>query len=245
MTTLIIPIYNGEAAIPAMWRAVRDWKRARAEETALVFVNDGSTDNTGAMLDVLVQEDPTLRIFHLRENMGKGMALATAVAQLTSDSVVVFTDVDLPYTLEAVDAAVAYLQKHTRADLVIGSRALRKTEQYSRYRKVFSSVFRLLLPRAVRAYSDTQCGLKAFRMPVAKDLFVHLKTSRWVFDVELLLRASRAKYVVHEQAVTLRSGLARGKGGLTLMGDGLKVIRDMITIYWANHKGHYDETLQS
>lgn len=240
MTTLIIPIYNGEAAIPDMWRAVRDWKSANKEEVTLVFVNDGSTDNTGAMLDVLVQEDPSIRISHLRKNVGKGMALATAVEQVSTEGIVVFTDVDLPYGLSAVDDATSHLDKHPRADMVIGSRSNNADRQYSWYRKIFSQLFRLFLPTIVRTYKDTQCGLKAFRVPVAKDLFSHLQTSRWVFDVELLLRATAAKYVVHEQSVSVKPLQTHGAGGLRAFRDGIHILRDLCTIRVALRKKKYD-----
>ena len=240
MTTLIIPIYNGEAAIPAMWKVLRDWKQAGAGNTALAFVNDGSTDNTGPMLDVLVQEDPSIMVHHLRVNMGKGHAIRTAIEKMPlQGAYVAFTDVDLPYGLGVIHEATAYLEKHKNTDIVIGSRKKAHKKQYSHDRKVWSRVFRLFVPAKVRKFSDTQCGLKVFRMPVAKDVFAHAQTSRWVFDVELLLRAVQTGYNVHEISVTLQKGLARGKGGVSALHDGVRILFDLWRIHIALWQGKY------
>lgn len=241
MTTLIIPIYNGEVAIPAMWKTLRDWKKTGAGVAALAFVNDGSTDNTGPMLDVLVQEDPSIMVHHLRKNMGKGHAIRTALEVLPIEGkLIAFTDVDLPYGVQSIDDAVQYLKDHKHADIVIGSRKKTKGKQYSFYRKFWSGIFRLILPAKVRKFSDTQCGMKVFRLPVAKDLFAHTQTSRWAFDVELLLRAGYAKYTVHEQAVHLEH-LPRGKGGVSAMRDGLRILRDVWQIRVSNWQGKYED----
>lgn len=241
MTTLIIPIYNGEAAIPAMWKTLRDWKKAGAGVAALAFVNDGSTDNTGAMLDVIVQEDPSIMVHHVHRNQGKGHALKTALEVLPlQGGIIAFTDVDLPYGVQAIDDAVQYLKDHKNADIVIGSRKKAKKHQYSHYRRVFSGVFRMFLPTKVRKFSDTQCGLKVFRTPVAKDVFAHAQTSRWAFDVELLLRAVHAGYTVHEIPVRMQLQ-PRGKGGVSVLRDGVRILGDLWNIHVANWQGKYED----
>ena len=85
--SVIIPCYNEVDTIESLLQAVR---RAPVEQMELVVVDDGSTDGTREILQVLAQRnDPDLRILFHRANQGKGAALRTGFQAASGDICIV------------------------------------------------------------------------------------------------------------------------------------------------------------
>lgn len=123
-------------------------------------------------------------------NRGKGAALRTGAAACT-DGPCLFTDVDVPYTVESmVDAAHALLDG---ANVVLGQR---KPDYYDRVpwaRRVISKGFRWMLRNIVRLpITDTQCGLKGFDQR-GREVFLGTTIDRFLFDMEFVMLVSRRK----------------------------------------------------
>ena len=111
-------------------------------------------------------------------------------------------DVDLSTDLNALLPLVAPLLSG-HSDLAIGSRLARGSRALrGPKRELISRGYNLLLRGALRArFSDAQCGFKAIRSDVARELLPLVEDTAWFFDTELLVLAERANLRIHEVPV--------------------------------------------
>jgi len=141
-----------------------------------------------------------VRVVHLAEK-GRGRALKRV--WLASDAaVLVYMDVDLSTDLNALLPLVAPLISG-HSDLAIGSRLGRGSRvDRGPKRELISRCYNLLLRGALRArFSDAQCGFKAIRADVAREVLPLVEDDAWFFDTELLVLAERAGLRIHEVPV--------------------------------------------
>jgi hypothetical protein len=141
-----------------------------------------------------------VRALHL-DAKGRGRALRAAWLQ--SDAPIgAYMDVDLSTDLNALLPLVAPLLSG-HSDLAIGSRLARGARvKRGPRREIISRGYMLVLRVALGAhFSDAQCGFKAVRSPVAKQLVPQIRDESWFFDTELLILAERAGLRVHEVPV--------------------------------------------
>lgn len=99
-TSFVVPCFQEEAAVPS-FRAVLP----RIEATEIVFVDDGSTDQTAAQLDALLADDARVRVVTHDVNRGVGAAMRTGIAATSGDIVVVY-DVDRTYPIDDARALI-------------------------------------------------------------------------------------------------------------------------------------------
>lgn len=160
-------------------------------EWTYVLVDDGSNVRlTSGDRDRVLCELPGARWVVHEHNRGKGAALRSGVATV-GEGAILFTDVDLPYTLESMARACRALAEG--ANVVLGHR---RTDYYDRVpwaRRVISRTFRWVLRNVLRfPISDTQCGLKGFDTEGAR-VFLATTIERFLFDMEFVMLVSRRK----------------------------------------------------
>lgn len=156
------------------------------------FVDDGSTDETPDLLRLLSDQAPgRIRFLHLERNSGKAEAVRAGILHVVNDyNAVGFMDADLATPLEEM-SRLAETREREDAPAIIGSRVRRLGVHIDRtvFRhytgRFFATVVSLLF--RLNAY-DTQCGAKIFDARVAREIFRDPFLSKWLFDVELLLR---------------------------------------------------------
>jgi len=200
--SLVIPAFNQRARTARSARQALDWLGHRfPQRSELILVDDGSRPEeklTTADLSsdvVLVRHD---------RNLGKGGAIRSGVARARG-AYVVFTDSDLPFSLEPIETTLATLQ--AGADVVIGDRLHPEssaTVPVGPLRWLSSAVYTWLVNHALGLdYADTQCGYKGYRGAAAHELFGRLRVTSFAFDAEVLLRAHAAGLRVARQPVRL------------------------------------------
>jgi glycosyltransferase involved in cell wall biosynthesis len=115
--SIVVPCYNEQDAIAHTIEAIRN---ALPDKNSyeLLFVNDGSTDETGLMLETEVKKDGNIQIVTHKKNRGYGAALKTGIRHAQADLIVI-TDADGTYPSERI---VDLLEAIKDADMVIGSR---------------------------------------------------------------------------------------------------------------------------
>jgi glycosyltransferase involved in cell wall biosynthesis len=193
--TLIVPCYNES-------RRLRSADFLRFAERngwcRLLFVDDGSSDDTAGVIEVLCGSRPEqVRALHLPHNAGKAEAVRQGVLTAIADQTpcVGYWDADLATPLDAAASMHELLANHPELHVVLGSRVKllgrrikrRTVRHYSG--RVFATAASMVLGLGVY---DTQCGAKLWRMsPAVASLFEKPFSSRWIFDVELLLRWRR------------------------------------------------------
>ena len=132
---------------------------------------------------------------------GRGRALK-AVWSASDAPVLAYMDVDLSTDLRALLPLIAPLISG-HSDLAIGTRLARSSRVVrGPKRELISRSYNLILRGALSAsFSDAQCGFKAIRAEVARDLLPLVEDDNWFFDTELLVIAQRVGLRIHEVPV--------------------------------------------
>lgn len=109
--TLLIPVYNEEAMLPSLYeRLVELINRNHAYQWEILFINDGSSDNTLKQLRLLRSEDQRVNFINLSRNFGKEIAMLAGFDYATGDCCVVM-DADLQDPPELVDRMLQYWEE--------------------------------------------------------------------------------------------------------------------------------------
>jgi putative flippase GtrA len=198
---IVIPVYNEETDLPG---AVRRLHRFLVDEvpyrSRITVADNASTDSTLEVARQLAQELPDVDVIHL-DSKGRGGALWAAWMASPAD-VVAYMDVDLSTDLAALMPLVAPLVSG-HSDIAIGSRLVPSSRVVRGPKREFvSRSYNLLLRSLLGArFSDAQCGFKALRADVARELLPFVADTGWFFDTELLVIAERAGLRIHEVPV--------------------------------------------
>jgi dolichyl-phosphate beta-glucosyltransferase len=186
--TLVVPCFNEETRLP-----VPTFERFAAAhpDTRFVFVDDGSTDGTAALLSTMQTANRHI-VLELGKNRGEAVRQGILRALADHPQFVAYWDADLATPLEVLFDFLAVLEESPDLDLVMGSRVplLGRSVMRNKRRqfggRMFAAAAALVL--GVGVY-DTQCGAKLFRVSAhTAAIFNRPFCSRWAFDVELLAR---------------------------------------------------------
>jgi dolichyl-phosphate beta-glucosyltransferase len=189
---VVVPCFNEEHRLPVdAFRAFRI-EGARVE---FLFVNDGSTDGTRALLERLVLEDPSrYSLLDLDRNRGKAEAVRRGMvsAFARNPDYAGFWDADLATPLTEIPSFLEVFATLPLVELVFAARVRLLGRSISRNpaRHYFGRVGATLISSSLGlAVYDTQCGAKLFRAGEAiRALFTEPFISRWIFDVEIIAR---------------------------------------------------------
>jgi dolichyl-phosphate beta-glucosyltransferase len=200
--SIIIPAFNEAGRFGPHVPSILDYLRTHYPAFELLVVDDGSTDQTAAVVQAAISAEPRARLISYQPNRGKGYAIRTGVLASHGNHVI-FLDADLSTPLDEIPHALAELQT---ADIVVGSRGLPDSDIRVRaplYRRLASAIFDTIKHLMVGLWhiSDTQCGFKAFRGEAARQLFALGQVDRFMFDVEILYLAERAHLRLKEMPV--------------------------------------------
>jgi putative flippase GtrA len=198
---VVVPVHDEERDLGPCVRRLHEHLSAQMPYPFRITIADNaSRDTTLAVAHSLAQELPDVRVVHL-DRKGRGLALASTWAR-SDAAVLVYMDVDLSTDLAGLLPLVAPLISG-HSDLAIGSRLTRGARVVrGRKREVLSRCYNLLLHGTLRTrFSDAQCGFKAIRADVARQLLPLVEDTGWFFDTELLVLAERAGLRIHEVPV--------------------------------------------
>jgi len=180
--------------------ASRDW------QSEVIVVDDGSIDATAQRVQAACETQPNLRLVAAQVNRGKGAAIRLGAGQARGD-IIGFIDADDKTDIAGLDRVFTSLADG--AHVVIGDRTLADTAihiQRRFYREWGSLLFRRILRwwLGMGDFPDTQCGFKFYQAGVLRALYESACIDGYMFDVELLLLASRGGYRVDRIGVDWR-----------------------------------------
>ncbi|GHH69822.1 glycosyl transferase [Streptomyces sulfonofaciens] len=198
---VVIPVYNEEKDLePCVRRLHEHLTRTFPYPFGITIADNASTDGTPQVAARLAASVPGVRGVRLAEK-GRGRALRTAWSA-SEAPVLAYMDVDLSTDLNALLPLVAPLLSG-HSDLAIGSRLARSSRVVrGPRRELVSRAYNLILRGSLAArFSDAQCGFKAIRREVARELLPLVEDCGWFFDTEMLVLAERAGLRIHEVPV--------------------------------------------
>ncbi|MHB0776537.1 glycosyltransferase family 2 protein [Halomonas sp. WWR20] len=129
--SLVVPVYNEEAAISLFHEAVRESQALSAYTVEIVFVNDGSRDATGQIAKTLACRDPNVVVVNFSRNFGKEPALFAGLEHATGDAVIPI-DVDLQDPIDVIPKLVERWRQG--AEVVLAKRIDRSSDGYFKRR---------------------------------------------------------------------------------------------------------------
>ena len=134
--SIIVPAYNEEKSLQLFYDAVTPLFENLGEEYEMIFVNDGSTDETKNILDALADKDARVKVCHFSRNFGQQAALLCGMEQASGDAVIAM-DADLQ---DPPEVALEMIAKWKEGyDVVHGKRRKRRGE--SAFKKATASLF--------------------------------------------------------------------------------------------------------
>lgn len=196
-----IPVYNEQTDLaPCVRRLHAHLSRSFPYAFVITIADNASTDATpmeGLRLAAELDEVSYVRL----EQKGRGRALNT-IWSASEAEVVAYLDVDMSTDLNALLPLVAPLISG-HSDLAIGSRLSRHSRVIrGTKRELISRCYNLILHSTLRTkVSDAQCGFKAIRADVGRQLLPLVRDTGWFFDTELLVLAERSGLRIHEVPV--------------------------------------------
>lgn len=233
--SVVIPAYNEEQRLARCIAEVGPYLDAFAGTVEVLVVENGSTDRTPRLADELAAKDPRVRAMHLPER-GKGLASRQGVLASVG-RIVVLCDVDFSMPVEQATRLIRSIADG--ADIAIASREAPGSQRIGEplHRHLIGRVFNWLVQRlALPGLNDSQCGFKAFRRPVARDLFEKQTVNGWAFDIEVLYIARRRGYTIREVPITWRYAAS---SRVVLVRDTIGMLRELLMIRWNAMRGRY------
>jgi dolichyl-phosphate beta-glucosyltransferase len=240
--SIVIPAYNEAGRIPATLEAVISCIRSKGWSAEVLVVNDGSRDNTAAVVRAFAAQAPEVRLIENPGNRGKGYSVRNGILQALGE-VVMFTDADLSAPMEEAQGLFDAIA--AGADIAIGSRWLERQRQTVRqplYRRFFGRCFNAVTRMVMRLpFADTQCGFKAFTRAAAQTIFQLQTIEGWGFDAEILFIALKRGYVINEVPV---SWAHDERTQISYLRDGARMLQDLAVVRWNALLGRYDRNVE-
>jgi len=173
--SVVISLFNEDESLPELHRQLTETLGKYGKPYELLFIDDGSRDGSLEILKSISAKDSSSRVISLRRNQGKSAALSVGFAAARGEFVITM-DADLQDNPEEIPALIAKL--HEGYDLVSGWKKVR----HDPLAKTIPSKFfnRVTSWAAGIRLHDFNCGLKAYRSVVVKDLFVYGELHRFL-----------------------------------------------------------------
>ncbi len=191
-TIVVIPCYDEAKRLDLLaFRAFVD----AIDDVEFLFVDDGSTDDTHAMLEGLKRERPAaIDVMRMTRNSGKAEAVRQGMLEAIGRgcTFVAFWDADLSTGLDEVEPFRNIMRDRGEIEMVFGSRVNLLGRHIDRKlsRHYMGRIFATVVATALRLpIYDTQCGAKMFRVTDdIRSILAEPFISRWIFDVEIIAR---------------------------------------------------------
>jgi glycosyltransferase involved in cell wall biosynthesis len=218
--TVVIPIRNESPSLPQLYQELTAALGAWGRPYEIILIDDGSTDDSFAVMARLQAEDDRLVVIRFRRNFGQTAAFAAGFAYARG-RLIVTSDGDLQNDPHDIPSMVATLESGN-LDIVCGWRRSRKDKLLTR--RVPSVLANWLISRAtgVRLH-DYGCSLKVFRAEVVKSLKLYGEMHRFLPAIASEMGVQISEVVVHHRP----RKFGRSKYGLSRT---VRVILDLITV---------------
>ena len=226
--SVVVPLYNEAESLPELEAWIRRVKEEHHFTYEIIFVNDGSTDNSWKVIKELQKTNPAVKGVSFRRNYGKSPALNTGFQRAKGD-VIITMDADLQDSPDEIPELYRMITEDNY-DLVSGWKQKRYDPLSKTIpTKLFNATARLV--SGIHNLHDFNCGLKAYRRDVIEHIEVYGDMHRYIPFLAKNAGFSRiGEKVVHHQARKYGST----KFGLDRFVNGYL---DLLTLWFTNKFG--------
>ncbi len=176
MISITVPVFNEAESLTTLHERIRDVMVALGQPWELIFVNDGSSDGSGAILDRLATENPAVKVVHFRRNYGQTAAMMAGF-DFASGEVIIPLDGDLQNDPADIPKLLAKLDEGF--DVCSGWRKDRQDDAIQRNLPSILANQLISWVSGVRLH-DFGCSLKAYRREVIKGVRLYGEMHRFL-----------------------------------------------------------------
>ncbi len=175
--SVVVPLFNEEESLPELFAWIERVMKENKFTYEVIFVNDGSTDHSWDVIERLSRESECVRGIKFRRNYGKSPALHCGFAQAQGD-VVITMDADMQDSPDEIPELYRMI-KEEGYDLVSGYKKKRYDPLSKTIpTKLFNATARKI--SGIKNLHDFNCGLKAYRKEVVKNIEVYGEMHRYI-----------------------------------------------------------------
>lgn len=226
--SVVVPLYNEEESLPELYRWIEKVMKANGFSFEVIFVNDGSTDNSWQVIEDLSKQSENVKGIKFRRNYGKSPALYCGFKEAQGD-VVITMDADLQDSPDEIPGLYKMITEDGY-DLVSGYKQKRYDPLSKTLpTKLFNATARKI--SGIHNLHDFNCGLKAYRRDVIKNIEVYGEMHRYIPYLAKNVGFDKiGEKVVHHQA----RKYGKSKFGLNRFFNGYL---DLITLWFLSNFG--------
>jgi glycosyltransferase involved in cell wall biosynthesis len=218
--SVVIPVYNEEPNLEQLYRELTEAFSGWGRSYEIIFVDDGSTDQSFTVLEKLQQADPRLRVIRFRRNFGQTAAFSAGFAHARG-RMIVTSDGDLQNNPADIPNLVKKLEDE-KLDIVCGWRRDRKDAFLSRLLPSFFANSLISWATGVKL-RDYGCSLKVFRAEVVKSIKLYGEMHRFIPAI-----ASEQGVLIAQAVVDHRPRVhGQSKYGISRT---IRVVLDLLTV---------------
>ncbi len=199
--SVVIPAFNEEKRITPVLGGILGFFKKNKSDFEVIVVSDG-WDSTPSVVEAFARKNKVgskFKVLAFKKRLGKGGALQKGLAAAKGETVFMM-DADYSVPANEMEKFLGALKEN---DVAIGSRYLQGSKAEVPFvRLVFAKSFNLIerilfsLP-----FNDTQCGFKAFKVNALKKILPRIKTTNFVWDIDMLVQARKLGLKVEEVPV--------------------------------------------
>lgn len=196
--SVLIPVYNEKDTIREIVKRVKAVKL----NTEIIIVDDFSKDGTREILRKM-HNGKDIKVYFQPKNMGKGMAIRTALGHATGD-IIIIQDADLEYDPNDYPKLIKPIAEG-KADVVYGSRFLDKKNRHQYSLNLFATIFLTVMANALygQEITDEPTCYKVFRADVLKR--INLRCTRFEFCPEVTAKVAKQGIKIMELPIYYKS----------------------------------------
>lgn len=175
--SIVVPLYNEEESLPKLFEWIERVMNVHNYTFEVIFVNDGSTDRSWEVIETLQKQSQNVRGIKFRHNYGKSPALYCGFMAAKGD-VVITMDADLQDSPDEIPGLYSMI-KNENFDLVSGWKKKRYDSKLTKNipSKLYNATARKVTGLKLH---DMNCGLKAYRNEVVKNIEVYGEMHRYI-----------------------------------------------------------------
>ena len=175
--SIIVPLYNEEESLPKLFEWIEQVMTQNKFSYEVIFVNDGSTDNSWDIVELLQKQSKSVKGIKFRHNYGKSPALYCGF-QAAKGDVVITMDADLQDSPDEIPELFSMI-KNDGYDLVSGWKKKRYDSKLTKNipSKLYNATARKVTGLKLH---DMNCGLKAYKNEVIKNIEVYGEMHRYI-----------------------------------------------------------------
>jgi glycosyltransferase involved in cell wall biosynthesis len=196
--SIVVPLYNEEESLPELYSWIQRVMKEHGFTYEVIFVNDGSTDHSWDVIERLHKQSENVKGIKFRRNYGKSPALFCGFKRAAGD-VVITMDADLQDSPDEIPELFRMITEEDY-DLVSGYKKKRYDPLSKTIpTKLFNATARKV--SGIRNLHDFNCGLKAYKRDVVKNIEVYGEMHRYIPYIAKNAGFTKiGEKVVHHQA---------------------------------------------